>query len=532
MAASGALYNAASTFVDEPLARGWGSRVAFYHRDRRVTYAEFAERTNRAGNALRELGVEEEQRVLLLLHDSPEFACAFFGAIKIGAVAVPVSTMQRPEEYAYYLNDSRARVLIVHESLLAAIEPIRDQVPHLRHVVVVPTMETGAGGRVAPPEPFDTLLARASSTLTPAPTTADAAAFWLYTSGSTGPPKAAVHLQTAMPYCAETTARHVFEFGPDDIAYSVSKLFFAYGLGNGLYFPLRYGASAVHDPDRPTPESVFKVVGRYRPTLVFTVPTMYARLLQVPDVDRAAVASVRLWVSSGEPLPAALFHRWVERFGAPPLDVVGSTENLHDFLANRPGHIRPGSAGLPVPGYECRIVDETGRDVPAGQIGHLLVCGGSTASGYWNRRVATRQTMLGEWLRTGDMFYRDADGYYWYCGRADDMLKVGGQWISPHEVENALLEHPAVLEAAVTAAPDEHGLLKPRACVVLKGGHTASPALATELQGFVREHLAPHKAPRWVEFVGDLPRTATGKVQRFRLRTASVAAPDHEHTVR
>jgi benzoate-CoA ligase len=500
--------------------------VAFYHRDRAVTYAEFAERTNRTGNALRNLGVEAEQRVLLLLHDSPEFACAFFGAIKIGAVAVPVNTMQRPQEYAYCLNDSRARVLVVHNSLLDAIDPVRDTLPHLKHVVVVPTTGTTAGHLTAPREHFEVLLARASSSLAPAPTTTDDAAFWLYTSGSTGASKAAVHLQTAMGYCADTTARQVFGFGPDDIAYSVSKLFFAYGLGNGLYFPLRYGASAVHDPDRPTPESVFKVVGRYRPTLVFTVPTMYARLLQVPDVDRAAVSSVRLWVSSGEPLPAALLHRWVERFGSPPLDVVGSTENLHDFLANRPGQVRPGSAGLPVPGYECRIVDETGRDVPVGQIGHLLVRGGSAASGYWNRREATRRTMLGEWLRTGDMFYRDADGYYWYCGRDDDMLKVGGQWVSPHEVEGALLEHPAVLEAAVTAAPDEHGLLKPRACVVLKDGYLPSAAMAAELQVFIRERLAAHKTPRWVEFVGDLPRTATGKVQRFRLRTAPAAVPD------
>jgi benzoate-CoA ligase len=507
--------------------------VAFYHRDRRVTYAEVAERTNRTGHALRELGVEEEQRVLLLLHDSPEFACAFFGAIKIGAVAVPVSTLQRPEECAHCLNDSRARVLVVHDSLLDIIEPIRDRLPYLRHVVVVPTTGTTAG-RLTPRRDldFDSLLSRASPTLAPAPTTVDDAAFWLYTSGSTGPPKGAVHLHAAMPYCADTTARHILGFGPDDIAYSVSKLFFAYGLGNGLYFPLRHGASAVHDSGRPTPESIFEVVGRYRPTLVFTVPTMYARLLQVPDADRAAVSSVRLWVSSGEPLPVTIFHQWEMRFGAQILDVVGSTENLHDFLANRPGQVRPGSAGQPVPGYECRIVDETGLDLPAGQIGHLLVRGGSTAACYWNRREATRRTMLGEWLRTGDMFYRDADGYYWYCGRADDMLKVGGQWVSPHEVENALLQHPTVLEAAVTAAPDEHGLLKPRACVVLKDGHTATPALADELHGFVRERLAPHKTPRWVEFVGDLPRTATGKVQRYRLRTAPAAVPERGHTVR
>jgi benzoate-CoA ligase len=334
-----------------------------------------------------------------------------------------------------------------------------------------------------------------------------------------------------MKYCADTTARHVFEFGPDDIAYSISKLFFAYGLGNGLYFPLHYGASAVHDSDRPTPESVFQMIRRYRPTLVFTVPTMYARLLQVPDVDRGAVSSVRLWVSSGEPLPAALFHRWVERFGAQPLDVVGSTENLHDFLANRPGHIRPGSGGLPVPGYECRIVDDAGRDLPTGQIGHLLVRGGSTASCYWNRREATQRTMLGEWLRTGDMFSRDADGFYWYCGRSDDVFKVAGQWVSPHEVENALIAHPAVLEAAVTAAPDEHGLLKPRACVVLNNEYLSSPELAAVLQGFVRERLAPYKAPRWIEFVPDLPKTATGKIQRFKLRTTGVP-PDHERTVR
>jgi len=513
-------YNAATTFVDEPLARGWGSRVAFYYRDRRVTYREFAELTNRTGNVLRDLGVEMEQRVMLLLYDSPEFACSFFGAIKIGAVAVPVSTVLRSSEYAYYLNDSRARVLIVHEPLLSEIEPIRDRTPYLRHIVVVPASAPSAA-TAARDLPWDRVLGRASPSLEPAPTASDDAAFWLYTSGSTGPPKGVVHLQRDMLYCADTTARDVFGFRPDDVAFSVSKLNFAYGLGNALYFPLRFGAAAVHYPDRPTPEAVFEIIHEYRPTLVFTVPTMYARLLQVDDVGRYDLSSVRTYASSGEPLPAAIFHRWQARFGAAILDVVGSTENLHDFLANRPGFLRPGSSGVPVPGYQCRIVDEAGRDLGPGHIGHLLVRGGSTAPYYWNKREVTQRTMLGEWLRTGDMFRKDEDGFYWYCGRDDDMLKVGGLWVSPHEVENALLEHGAVLEVAVTGAPDEHGLVKPKAYVVPNDGHPPSPALAQELQAFVKNRIAPYKYPRWIEFVDELPKTATGKIQRFRLRSAA-----------
>ncbi len=529
-------YNAATTFVDEPLARGWGRRVAFYYEHDRVTYQKLAEATNRTGNALRELGVEMEDRVMLLLYDSPEFAASFFGAIKIGAVAVPVNTLMRAREYVYYLNDSRARVLIVHEPLLAEIEPIHDQLRYLKHIVVVPTPSsmgarsggTTAGGRLPGVSSggsaarylrFDEIASRASLTLEPAATVADDAAFWLYTSGSTGAPKGAVHLQRDMLYAADTVASSVFGYTPEDIAFSVSKLYFAFGLGNALYFPLRFGASAVHYPDRPTPEAVFEVIHRYRPTLVFTVPTMYVRLLQVEDAARRYdLTSVRLYISSGEPLPVAIFHRWQERFGAAILDVVGSTENLHDFLANRPGYLKPGSSGVPVPGYECRIVDDAGRDVADGQTGHLLVTGGSTAPYYWNQREATRRTMLGEWLRTGDMFYRDAEGFYWYCGRDDDMLKVGGMWVSPHEVENALLAHDAVLETAVVGAPDEHGLLRPKAYIVLKERHAPSPNLTLELQAWTKERLAPYKAPHWIEYVSDLPKTATGKIQRFRLR--------------
>jgi benzoate-CoA ligase family protein len=511
-------YNAATTFVDEPLERGWGDRIAFVQGARRVTYHEFAELTNRTGNVLRELGVEMEQRVMLLLYDSPEFACSFFGAIKIGAVAVPVSTLLRAEEYAYYLNDSRARVLVAHEPLLAEIEPVVGQLTFLKHIVVVPVGMTRRPGAERY-QHLDALVKRASSSLAPAETVADDAAFWLYTSGSTGLPKAAVHRQHDMLYCADTVARHVFAYGPEDRAYSVSKLTFAYGLGNGLYFPLRFGAAAVHDAGRPTPESIFETIQRYRPTLVFTVPTIFARLLAVEDAPRRYdLSSVRMYVSSGEPLPEALFHRWEQRFGATIFDVVGSTENLHDFLANRPGYIRPGSSGVPVPGYECRIVDDAGEEVTDGQAGHLLVKGGSTASCYWNNRQASQRTMLGEWLRTGDMFVRDAEGFYWYCGRDDDMFKVGGLWVSPHEVENALLGHRAVLEAAVVAVPDEHGLLRSKAYVVLKDGEASGPEVVASLQALVKERLAPHKTPRWIECVPDLPKTATGKIQRFRLR--------------
>jgi benzoate-CoA ligase len=341
---------------------------------------------------------------------------------------------------------------------------------------------------------------------------------WNYTSGSTGTPKGAVHLQHDMITITDLFVKPVLGMRADDICFSASKLFFSYGLGNSLYFPFRFGAATVLWPERPEPEKVLQVIEKYRPTFFFSVPTLYARLLRVEK--KYDLSSLRICLSSGEPLPPALFHQWKEKFGQELLDVVGSTEATHDFLANRPGRAKPGSSGEVTPAFEAKIVDEEGKEVPVGQVGNLLVKGDSNSPYYWNKHEQTKRTMLGEWLKTGDTYYRDEEGYYWYCGRSDDMLKVGGMWVSPIEIENTLLEHPAVLEAAVIGQADQDGLFKPKAYVVLKPEHQGSEKLKEELQSLVKTRLAPYKYPRWVDFVEDLPKTVTGKIQRFRLRAS------------
>ncbi|HEX2681208.1 MAG TPA: benzoate-CoA ligase family protein, partial [Candidatus Dormibacteraeota bacterium] len=352
-----------------------------------------------------------------------------------------------------------------------------------------------------------------------AATTRDDVAFWLYTSGTTGVPKAAVHLHHDMLVCCESYGQHVLELGPDDRTFSVAKLFFAYGLGNALYFPFHVGASTVLYPGRPDPAAVFALITRERPTVFYAVPTAYAALLHVPDAERTYdLRSLRLCLSAGEPLPKALYQRWYDRFGLEILDGIGSTEMCHTFIANRRGRVRAGSSGTLVPGYEARIVDDEGREVPAGEVGNLIVKGDSACAGYWNQHERTKQTIQGEWVRTGDKYVRDADGYFWYAGRVDDMIKAGGIWVSPGEVEAALVEHAAVLEAGVVGAADADELVKPLAFVVLAPGHTPSSALEEELKTFVKDRLASYKYPRWIVFVDELPKTATGKIQRFKLR--------------
>jgi benzoate-CoA ligase len=505
-------FNAATFFVDRHPGEGRGGRQAFRSGGRSVTYGELAERVNRFGNALLGLGVEMEHRVLLVLPDSPELAIGFWAAIKIGAVAVPLNTLLKGPEYAFLLNDSRARAAVVHESLAPEIEAVRRECRFLRHLIVVGAQRPGQLG-------FEDLLAQASPLLAPAETHRDDVALWAYTSGSTGAPKAAVHLHHDPVYVAELVGRQVFGIGPNDLTFSASKMFFSYGLGNSLLFPGRAGGASVLVPERIDPERAFEVITTERPTLFFTVPTLYARMLQVKEAERRYdLSSLRLCVSSGEALPLPLFHAWKERFGHELLDVVGSTEALHDFIANTPGQVRPGSSGRLIPGFETKLVDDQGNAVPPGTVGHLLIKGESTAPYYWNRHAQTKATMLGEWLRTGDMFMQDADGYFYCCGRSDDMLKVGGMWVAPGEVEATLLEHPAVLEVGVIGREDDDGLVKPYAVVVLKDGQVASEALAEELRQFAHARVAGYKVPRWVEFASDLPRTSTGKIQRFRLR--------------
>lgn len=504
------VYNAATTFVDENIAAGRSGRVAICYRDEKITYQEVYEKVNRTGNALRELGVEIEQRVLLALPDSPEFAYSFFGAIKIGAVPIPINPWLAAKDYDYLVNDSRARAAIVHDSVFPEIEKIRRNARYLKHVIVVGQPQPQALS-------YHSLIDRASDRLEAEPTKRDDVCFWGYTSGSTGSPKGAVHLQHDMVTISDLFVKPVLGMNEADLCFSASKLFFAYGLGNSLYFPFRFGASTVLWPEKPDPEGLLKVIDRYKPTFFFSVPTLYARLLRIEK--RYDLSSLRICLSSGEPLPPALYHQWKERFGVELLDVVGSTEATHDFLANRPGRAKAGSSGEVTPAFEAKIVDDQGHELADGEVGNLMVKGDANSPYYWNKHEQTKRTMLGEWLKTGDTYYRDAEGYYWYCGRSDDMMKVGGLWVSPIEIENTLMEHPAVLESGVIGATDADGLLKPKAYVLLKTEFRPSDELRTELQNFVKSKLAPYKYPRWLEFVDDLPKTVTGKIQRFRLRT-------------
>jgi benzoate-CoA ligase len=505
-------FNAAVHFLDRHVAEGRGGRTAFRFDGRAVTYGEIALRASRLGNALLSRGVQMEQRVLLALPDRPEFAEAFWGAMKIGAVPVPVSESLPAEELVFLLQDSRARAVVAAETAAAAILPARARCPALETVIAV-------GGRRRGALEYERLLERASPELPPADTGRDDVALWGYTSGSTGRPKAAVHLHHDLVFSAELVGRGIFGIGPDDVILSASKLHFAFGLGNSLYFPALVGASSLLVPERLEAERIFELIAAERPTVLFAVATVYRRLLQVPEAERRFdCSSLRLCVSSGEALPPALFHGWKSRFGHELLDVLGSTEALHDYLANRPGEARPGSSGRIVPGYEARLVDDAGRPVAPGMVGQLLIKGDSTAPCYWNRHERTKATMQGEWLRTGDMFYADTDGYYYFCGRTDDMLKVGGMWVSPAEVEACLGEHAVIAEVAVVGRGDADGLTKPHAYCVLREGVAGTDALAAELRESVRARLGGYKSPRWIDFVSELPKTATGKIQRFALR--------------
>jgi benzoate-CoA ligase len=519
-------FNVATWFVDRNVYEGRGGKVAIECGDERVNYAQLLDRVNRAGRALRErFQVRIEERVVMVLLDGPEFIYTFFGAIKIGAVPIPTSTMWKPADYEYVLNDSRARVLVISEALLPHLEAIpRERLRYLEHVIIA---DAKPAGTLAYPT-LTASMVGASSELDAEPTCKDDPAFWLYSSGSTGFPKGCVHLQHDMVVCTELYAKAILRMSADDRCFSAAKLFFAYGLGNAMYFPFGVGATTVLWPGSPAAANVYGVIERHRPTVLFSVPTNYGMLLaHVCEGRDFDLSSVRYAVSAGEPLPPTLFHRFKERFGVDILDGIGSTEILHIFISNRPGDIRPGSSGRLVEGYQARIVDEGDHDVAVGDIGNLLIAGDSTCACYWNKHEKTKATIEGRWIRTGDKYCQDGDGYFWYAGRSDDMLKVGGIWVSPIEIENTLVEHPAVQECGIGARPDHDGNLKPYAFVVLRDGAARTPELAAELQQFLRARLADYKRPRWMAFIDELPKTATGKLQRYKLRERAAHEPAH-----
>ncbi len=510
------LYNAAVDLVDRNVAEGRGHRIACVDPARQLTYDELKQASNRWANALPALGIGREQRVLLLLLDTVDFPVVFWGCIKAGVIAVPVNTMLGPDQWRYMIEDSRAAAVIISPELSERAADMLDDVARTRRLPVIVTGEARGPGPVG----LASVLASSSPDSPQVATHADEVAFWLYTSGSTGAPKAARHIHASPAYTAHLYGQGVLGINAGDVIFSAAKLFFAYGLGNGMSFPFSVGATAILLPERPTPDAVLSLMGTHEPTIFCGVPTLYAALLAHAPLGRGAGSRrLRACISAGEALPEEIARRWTERVGVEILDGIGSTEMLHIFISNRPGEVRYGSSGRPVAGYEARIVDDAGDPAKPGDIGELLVKGPTAAEGYWNKRERSRRTFAGEWTVTGDKYRLDADGYFHYCGRADDMFKVSGIWVSPFEVESALMAHPAVLEAAVVGHEDLDRLVKPKAFIVLKSGYQAGDALFDDLKAHVKAVAGPWKYPRWIEVRDELPKTATGKIQRFMLRS-------------
>jgi 4-hydroxybenzoate-CoA ligase len=506
-------YNAAVDFVDRNVEEGRGDKPAFIDPFRTLTYRELHERVVRVGPMLARFGVERENRIALAVLDTVDFPILFWGAIRAGIVPVLLNTRLTVDQYRYLLEDSRAKVVFASVPLLRDIEDAARGVATIKGIVV-------AGGST-PPYPRLDMLLEAEPPAAPSPTCADEVAYWLYSSGTTGNPKGVMHVQSNPRQIVDYVGRRRLGIREDDVIFSAAKMFFSYGLSNSIICPMGAGATAVLYPERPTPQTVFEMLHAYQPTVFYGVPTLYASILADARCTREASSPrLRMCFSAGEPLPAHIGEAWKARFDVDIVNGVGSTEIGHLFLTNLPDKVEYGTAGVPVEGYDVRLVDAENRDVPDDEIGELLVRAPPAASGYWNQREKTRRTFEGAWIRTGDQYRRRPDGVYIYCGRTDDMFKVSGIWVSPLEVENALMSHPSVLEAAVIAIADAEGLLKPEAFVVLKDSAGVQPgrALFEELKFHVKRSIGPWKYPRWIEFVDSLPRTATGKLQRYKLR--------------
>ncbi len=507
-------YNAAVDFVDRNVAEGRGDKTAFIDPSRNLTYAELRDAAARIGPMLARMGIEPESRIALVLLDTVDFPILFWGAIRAGIIPILVNTRLTVDQYRYLFENSRAKAVFVSTALLPVVQEAATDLPNLKQIVVV------GGGPTSMPR-LDILLAAENEGAAPARTSADEVAYWLYSSGTTGMPKGTMHVHSSPSVMAQSAGQRRLGYREDDVVFSAAKLFFSYGLGNAMICPMWVGATSVFYPERPTPQTVFEMLRGYQPTMFFAVPTLYAAMLADPECKKENMSSrLRLCFSAGEPLPAHVGMTWKQRFGVDIVNGVGSTEMGHLFLTNLPNAVEYGTSGVPVDGYDLRLVDEKGGDVPDNEMGELLVRGESSAAGYWNQREKSRRTFIGEWTRTGDKYVRRPDGVYTYCGRTDDMFKVSGIWVSPFEVEDALITHPKVLEAAVVPVEDANGLIKPKAFVVLRNQKEidVGRALYEELKVHVKRAIGPWKYPRWIEFVDSLPKTATGKIQRFMLR--------------
>ncbi|MCK4861782.1 MAG: benzoate-CoA ligase family protein [Rhodobacteraceae bacterium] len=504
-------YNAVDALLDANVAKGFGDKPAFVDPARTLTYGELQVASNQVANMLCGLEIRREGRVAVLMYDTVDYPCVFWGAIRAGIVPVCINTLLKTDNYAYMLADSRVEALIISAPLLEIVRPLLKDMPLLKHIIV-------SGGDGSEYSDLNDLMEQASDEFETIATSGDETAFWLYSSGSTGAPKGVRHVHTSMEYVASNYGKEIIGIQHDDVCFSAAKLFFAYGLGASMAIPMSVGATTILLPERPTPEAVLNLFGIYNPTLFFGVPTLYTAMLASPDCKLENSSNrLRLCISAGEALPAEIGRCWEKTMETEIIDGIGSTEMLHVFLSNRPGEVRYGSSGREITGYKLRLADEDGHSVRDGDLGELLVSGGSAGDGYWNQRAKSRATFAGMWVHTGDKYTRDAEGYYYYCGRTDDMFKVSGRWVSPFEIEQALSVHPAVLEAAVVAQEDDQGLVKPKAYVVLNEG-VCSDGLYEELKEHVKKEAGLWKYPRWVDFVDDLPKTATGKIQRFKLR--------------
>lgn len=503
-------YNVAVNFIDRHLDEGRGDKIVIRQDGiDDVSYSALAKNVNRCGNAFLTMGIEPGDRILLMIKDCPAFYYAFWGAIKAGFIPVPLNTLLRAKDYSFNIENSEAAVVIYSPEFAAEVEPALVDATHKPAV----TITTDGGG-----DDLASRMAGCSTDLTAAATGPNDDAFWLYSSGSTGNPKGVVHTHKDIPVTCQNYAVDTLAMSENDVCFSAAKLFFAYGLGNAMTFPLWVGGTAILFAGPPSPDAMKETIESYKPTLYFGVPTLYAAQLRAMEKTPVDFSSVRLCISAGEALPPDIYHRWTEKTGIPILDGIGTTEILHIFISNRPEASKPGATGLMVPGYECRIVDEEDRDVPRGEIGGLMIKGDSLLREYWRNPEKTAASLSGGWIRTGDTYYQDEDGFLFCAGRSDDMLKVGGIWCSPVEIEAKLVEHEKVLEAAVVGRPDDDDLIKPEAYIVLNNEDDASDDLAAELLEHCKSGLARYKYPRWFNFVDDLPKTATGKIQRFRLR--------------